>query len=203
MASETDICNMALGKLGAERITSIDDSISVPAQRCRLHYDQTRDSLLRSYFWRFALDRKTLAQDTTDPIFEWDNQFILPTDYLRLRSIEEETGFSSRHRRHAIEGQRFLTNFSSVNMRYLRKVVDPTQFDPLFVEILVLRLAQKLIPALGKTDPNLTVIITNELKDLMPKVQAVTEDEIDTGGRSDWNLARHGGIGITGPERFL
>ncbi len=38
------------------------------------------------------------------------------------------------------------------------------------------------------------------LAKLMPKVRAEDLDETDDGGRSDWNLARHGGLGIAGQE---
>ncbi|MCK4625690.1 MAG: hypothetical protein KAV00_10295 [Phycisphaerae bacterium] len=162
----------------------------------------TRDSLLRSHYWRFASARAVLSQDTIDPAFEWDNQFILPNDFMRFKSINEETGVSSRHKRHAIEGQRFLTNYSTASLLYIKKVTDPTEFDPLFVEVLVLLLARKLVGPLAGGDPKLKKEINDDLRDLMPRVRAVDSDETDTGGRSDWLLARHGGLGITGPERL-
>lgn len=198
--SETRICNMSLSDLGAKRINNFETDDSKQAILCRLHYEPTRDALIRSHWWRFARARATLSQDTTDPDFEWDNQFILPNDYLRFRSIEEESGYTSRSRRHAIEGDRFLTNFSTVNMRYIRRVTDVTKFDPLFVQVLVLQLDLKLITGLAKTDTKLKESIKADIKDLMPKVQAVDNDETDVGGRSDWNLARHGGLGIAGQE---
>ena len=201
--SETKICNMSLAKIGAKRINNIDTDTSPSAIQCRTHYEQTRDSLTRSHSWRFARAREELSPDAVDPPFEWDNQFILPNDFLRFRSILEEEGYSSRHRRHSLEGDRFLTNFSTVNMRYIRKVTDPTEFDPLFVEVLILQLALKLIAGLAKTDPKLKADIKDDLKPLIAKAQAVNIDETDVGGRSDWNLARHGGIGIASQdERF-
>ena len=201
--SETRICNTSLARIGAKRINNFDTDTSPEAIQCRTHYEQTRDALIRSHSWRFARARGELSQDAVDPDSEWDNQFILPNDFLRFRSIVEEEGYSSRHRRHSLEDDRFLTNFSTVNMRYIKKVIDPTKFDPLFVEVLVLQLALKLVAALAKTDPKLKADIKDDLKLLMPKVQAVDDDETDVGGRSDWNLARHGGIGIAGTdERF-
>jgi hypothetical protein len=129
----------------------------------------------------------------------WD----LPSDFSRFRSINEETGVTSRKNRHAIEGQRFLTNFSAVSLLYIKKVTDVTEFDSLFVEVFVWLLADKMIGPLAGGDAKIQVKIDTALKKLMPKVLAVDEDETDTGGRSDWNLARHGGLGITGTnERF-
>lgn len=200
--SPTSICNQALGKLGAKRINDLDDTSekSLVAIQCRLHYEPTRDALLRSHWWRFARARKVLSKDTNDPDFEWDNQFILPNDFLRFRSIYEEDGTTSKSRRHAIEGQRLLTNLSTVSLRYIRKVTDPTEFDPLFVKVLVLLLADEMIGPLAGGDARIQEKIDGGLKELMPKVQAVDSDETDTGGRSDWILARHGGLGIASQE---
>jgi len=199
---EVDICNQSLYKIGANAFTFADQA-GVQALRCIAHYAQTRDALLRSYWWRMARARAVLAQDTNDPDFEWDNQFKLPEDFLRLRSVYEESGTTSKSRRHALEGQRFLTNLSAVSIRYVAKITDTTKFDPLFIEILILLLAQKLLGPLAGGGSKLGKEIRDDLKKLTPKAQAVDMDETDTGGRSDWNLARHGGIGIEGSdERF-
>ncbi len=200
--SETSIVNMALGKLGAKRINDFGDTTETKdeAIQARLHYKPTRDALLRSHWWRFARARAVLSQDTTDPAFEWDNQFDLPNDFMRFRSIEEETGVSSRRRRHAIEGKKFLTNYSTVNMRYIKKVTDPNEFDPLFVKVLAWLLADEMIGPLAGGDARIQKKIDTALDKLMRKVWAIDSDETDTGGRSDWNLARHGGLGIEGTD---
>ena len=204
--TETAICNIALGKLGAKRIPdsqSVETSTTLEAIQCRLHYEPVRDALLRSHKWRFASARSELTQNDTDPDFEWDNQFDLPDDFLRFKSIDEETGVTSRKNRHATEGQLFLTNFSTVSLLYIKKVTDVTEFDSLFVELFVLKLARKLVGPLAGGAPALKKEIDDDIKFLMPKVQAVDMDETDVGGRSDWNLARHGGIGVTSTdERF-
>lgn len=203
--SETSICNQALGIIGAKRINDFSDTTDEKPQaiQCRLHYEPTRDALQRFHFFRFTRDRVVLVQDTTDPAFEWDNQFILPNNFLRFRSIFEEDGVTARNRRHAIEGQRLLTNLSIVSLRYIKKVTDPTEFDPLFVKALVLFLADQFIGPLAGGDKRIQDKIDRGLKVLVPKVQAVDDDETDVGGRSDWLLARFGGIGsITGEERF-
>ncbi len=199
--TETEICNLSLSDLGAKRLstTALADNTLLEAILCNLHYTRTRDALLRSHSWRIARARLTLTQDTTSPDFEWDNQFILPTDFLRFRSIFEEDGATSRSRRHAFEGERLLTNLSTVGLRYIRKVTDVAEFDPLFVQLLVLQLDLKLVmPLTGSV--KLKESIKDDIKLLMPRVRAVDEDETDTGGRSDWNLARHGGISIASQE---
>ncbi len=250
--TETTICNMSLGKLGATRINNVETDESLQAIQCRLHYEQTRDALERSHSWRFARDRielvsawvtatvyttdqyvsnddvwykcstahtsgdlddepgvgavagtywTTLAEvDYVPGIGEWDFMWALPSDFMRFRSIFEEDGVTSKNRRHAIEGQNLLTNLSEVGLRYVKKVTDPTKFDPLFVKVLVWFLADEMIGPLAGGDARIQKKIDTALDKLMPKVKAVDLDETDVGGRSDWNLARHGGIGVTSTE---
>lgn len=184
--SETKIANAALAKIGSKRLNDLDTDSSPQAIHCRTHYEMTRDSLLRSHFWRFASARETLSQDTTDPKFEWDNQFILPDDFMRLKSIYED-GTHPKNTRHtfAIEGQRLLTDESSCEIRYIKKVIDVTEFDPLFVELLVLLLAKKLVGPLAGASPKLVQEIKDDIKNLMPSVRALDRQETTNIGRAD------------------
>lgn len=189
----TEICNMALGRIGANRLaytgtteTDLDANTTLEAIQCNLNYEQTRNSLLRSHWWNFASARANLVLDTETPPFEWSYQFKLPDDYLRMRTVYDSILYT-------IEGNKFLTNDSEVSIRYIRKVTDVSEFDTLFVEVLVLRLALKLLPALAGTQ---TPQFRQELKqDLMIEIgKAVTIDSQETNdtGSSDWNNARFG-----------
>lgn len=185
--SETKICNMSLAKLGAKRLNDFDTDSSTQAILCRTHYEQTRDSLIRSHYWRFASGRVELSQDTTDPDFEWDNQFILPNDFMRLKSVFDDDNTPPRdtRRSYAVEGQRILTNESTIQIRYIKKVKDVTEFDPLFVEVLVLQLALKLVGPLAGGDPKLQDVIQREIAAVMPRVRALDRQETDRIGRAD------------------
>ena len=193
--SETKICNVTLARIGTNRINNIDTDTSPEAIQCRTHYEMTRDALIRFHWWRFASGRKTLSQDATDPTGdEWDNQFILPNDFLAMKSIYENRFSDENYRSYALEGQKLLTNESTMEIRYIKKVTDVTEFDPLFVEVLVLQLALKLIPALAKTDTKLKESIKDDLKFLMPAVRALDSQETNTVGKYEletWNDARY------------
>ncbi len=187
--STTRICNSALARTGSKRINNFEDETegSVQAIHCRTHYEITRDSLLRSHYWRFASARAELSQDTTDPDFEWDNQFILPNDFLRMKSIYDDVLIKNTRRPYAIAGQRLLTNESPIQIRYVKRVTDAAQFDPLFVEVLILKLALKLLPGLsgmGSAAINLSVDIKKELNPLMSQVRALDRQETNTIGRA-------------------
>lgn len=181
--NETAICNMSLDKLGATKIGNVETDTSVPGVKCRLHYEQTRDALERSHFWRFAAARAEL-DETTTPDFEWDNAFDLPGDFLAFRSVYDNVLVDNTRRSYAIEGLTFLTNDSSVDLRYTKKVTDVAQFDPLFIEVLVLQLALKLTSLAG-ANPKIRASLKDDLKLLMPSVRALDRQEGRGKGRAD------------------
>jgi hypothetical protein len=190
--SNTSICNMSLDKLGAARINDLDADQSPQAIKCRTHFEQTRDALTESHTWRFASGRKKLSQDTVDPGFEYDNQFILPDDYMVKKSVWGENGPRATPFSYSLEGDRLLTNESEINLRYIKRVTDPTKFDPLFVEVFILKLALKLV-ALAGANPKMTETIGRELNGIMPKVRVRSSQETENIGRQDlntWNNAR-------------
>ena len=195
--SDTKICILSLSDIGSKRINDFSDATedSPQAIMCRLHYEPTRDALIRSHWWRFASDRATLSKDAeADPPFEYDNQFILPTDFLAMKSIYENRFSSENYRSYALEGQRLLTNESTMEIRYIKKVTDPTKFDPLFVQVFVLQLDLKLLTGLAKTDTKLKESIKDDLKLLMPSVRALDSQETNTIGEQEletWNNSRY------------
>ena len=64
--SNTSICNLALADVGIKRINNFENSLESSSQAiaCRLHFEPTRDALVRSHYWRFASARQSLSQDT-------------------------------------------------------------------------------------------------------------------------------------------
>ena len=204
--SSTKICNQALGKIGAKRINDLDDTTDTKQEaiQCRLHYEPTRDALEESYEWTFNSDRKTLAADTETPDGEWDFQFILPTDYLAMRSIYENRISAINYRSYAIEGDRLLTNESTMQIRYTKKVTDPTKFDPLFIKLFVALLANELIVPLAGGDRHLAGKIEREIDELESTVRAFHGQQTNTIGRVEhgtWNDARFNGR-TTDPGRL-
>lgn len=191
---DTKICNMALGRIGAKRINDLNDvsDTKLEAIQCRLHYTQTRDALIRSHWWRFASDRATLSRDVETPDFEWSYQFSLPNDFLRMKKPYE--GFRGPlQRTYDLEGTKLLTNETTMEIKYIKKVTDEAQFDPLFIEVLVLTLALKFIPALAGGAVTLRQDVQGELTIVMRKVRALDRQETNTIGRADlrtWNDAR-------------
>lgn len=196
MASNTEIVNMALGRIGAKRINDLSDTTDTKPEaiQARLHFEQTRDALLRSHLWRFATGRATLSADTTTPSFEWDYQYLLPNDFLRLKSIYEDRFSDINLDSYALEGTMLLSNETSMQIKYIKRITDPTKFDPLFVEVLVLQLADKFITPLSGGSKGSQEKIDREMARVMPRVRALDAQETNTIGRYDlftWNDERY------------
>jgi hypothetical protein len=190
--SNTSICNMALDKLGATHIIDLDTDKSPQAIKCRTHFEQTRDALIESHTWRFSSGRKKLSRDTVDPDFEYDNQFILPEDYMVQKTVWGGDGPRRTNFSYSLEGDRLLTNEDEIHLRYIKRVTDPTKFDPLFIEVFILKLALKLV-ALAGANPKMTQTLAGELARVMPSVRARSRQETENIGRNDlhtWNGAR-------------
>ena len=104
---------------------------------------------------------------------------------MRLKSIYDGTpGKNTRHTI-ALEGQRLLTNEDAMKIRYIKRVTDVTKFDPLFVELLVLRLALKLVGPLAGGDPKLQDTIQREIAMVMPQIRTLDRQETNRIGRAD------------------
>jgi hypothetical protein len=151
MASQVDICNRALTKLGAGRITSLGDS-SKQARALTACYDTVRKSELSKRYWNFALARKSLPALDTDPDWGFARQFQLPNDYLKLVQVNDiyvAPGLADYRQSDdspwAIEGQAILTDFDApLKVRYVRDIADTGLFHPLFVEVLASKLAMEI-----------------------------------------------------------
>lgn len=142
MASEVSICNRGLQILGARRIVDLSDD-NKNARACNTAYEPRRDAMLRAHPWRFATTRAQLAADATAPAFGRARAFTLPTDCLRVLPPYPEEAWADRD--WIEEGGKIYTNDSApLNVRYVQRVTDPNQMDPLFREALAADLAYHL-----------------------------------------------------------
>ena len=200
--NNTSICNMALSRIGAKRINAFDDDSDTlnEAIHCRLHFEQTRDALQRSHIWVFTKDRETLSQDTESPAFEYANQFLLPSDMLRYRmkhdggAASNEISVYSFSMETKADGTKILlTDEDSVSLVFTRLITDPTKWDPLFIELLIIKLALKLLTPLAGSDKTIKTDLKDDLKNIMPAIRALDRNEGFGTRQNDqhtWNDAR-------------
>ena len=238
-SSKTDICNMALDRIGHKSVTEaqIDANTDPTAIKCNRQYEQTRDALLRSYWWRFAGARirlvsawETAKVYTTDqyvsndsvwykcavahtsasatepphanwtalsasdytPDFEWNYMWDLPADFLANRYTYDENDSHRSIYSYKVEGKKYYTSESAVDYVYTKQVTTVTNFDPLFIEVLVLSMAVKLCMPISQ-DKEMYALLKEELygargkPGLMSKVRAMDRQEQNTAGVYDYN----------------
>lgn len=165
--SDVQICNLALGMIGAGRISALNDG-SAEARACNAIYSSLRDEVLERHPWTFAVKRATLSQDATAPDWGYEYRYALPADSLRVLKVndddvpfpaatltQESAGEAITVRAPAaktweIEDTYLLTSETEIEIRYIAKVTDPTKFSPNFVKALSYRMAQDLAMQLAK-----------------------------------------------------
>jgi hypothetical protein len=168
-ATELEICNAALSRLGAPAITSFSDQ-DKRSQSCALVYPRTRDHLLRSHPWKFALKRVALTPHVSVPAFGYSAQFALPADYLRIFRLD----FPDIE--YKIEGGFLLCDESTINMIYIAKITDVTKFEPMFDHLLGVMLAHELSYSLVQS-ASLKLALAQEVQILLRDVRSADAQE--------------------------
>lgn len=144
-STKVSICSNALIKLGDRAITSLLDG-STRANICNRFYDKCLEAVLRAHNWNFGTARQTLASLATTPAYGFAYEFQLPSDCLFVLDTDLD-----KNEKWVIEGRKILSDSSSISIRYIQKVTDEAQLDPLFVEMLEAKLAYEMaIPITGQ-----------------------------------------------------
>jgi hypothetical protein len=136
--SKTSIANKALGHLGQDPIIDLDTDVSVRGDAIREVYEETIDEVLRDFDWKFAIFRKDLNADSSYTAADYSYRYILPTNPALLKFLNI---VDAPREKYALEGGYLYSNLSTVRLRYVGRVTDPTKFDATFVETLALKLA--------------------------------------------------------------
>lgn len=169
----TDVANLALLKLGDKTVDLLTDIAEVTKKSARIIntlFIPLRDDMLRQHLWNFAMRRAELTANVDDaPDFGFTYMFDLPDDYLRLKTLTTRCRFT-------IEGRTILSDTDTIDIIYIGVVSDPTEWDPLFLEAFVTRLAAEAafsITGSPTTGPRLM----EEYKDKMQKAKTVDAQE--------------------------
>jgi hypothetical protein len=152
MVSETSIVNQALGFLGANPITSLNDD-STSAQLMRDNYPFIRDAVLTEAAWTFATDR--LAGTTAD-MDAWGKKYKhgLPLDWMQVLRVYRDVSNDHRLLKSigwTREGNFILTNEATVYMWGIKRITDTSLFSPAFVQCLSTRIAADLCMAITES----------------------------------------------------
>ncbi|HEX7386245.1 MAG TPA: hypothetical protein VF285_03080 [Castellaniella sp.] len=160
MASEVDISNLALARLGDEAtVSSINPAEgSAQAGHCARFYPMARDVLLEGHSWRFATRRAILAQLPVNAWSSWAYAYAAPNGTLRAlavlpagadeKTVSQEFSVESDESGNPV----IYTNQPAATLLYVARVTDTTKFSPLFVDALAWLLASYLAGPIFKGD---------------------------------------------------
>tara|TARA_Y100001937_G_scaffold127476_1_gene199862 strand:- start:977 stop:1645 length:669 start_codon:yes stop_codon:yes gene_type:complete len=180
MATEIDICNLALAHLGDDAtIASIKPPEgSAQAEQAARFYPIARNTLLEFHTWNFASKRTSLAT-VNNTIDQWEYAYAAPADMItplailsptaqndyatRMSSGDTPGGITSNFaptilaghytpQQFVIEGDFIYTNQENALLRYQSLITDSTKFSPLFVVTLSWHLASMLAGPIIKGD---------------------------------------------------
>lgn len=95
MAAVVDVCNMALGHLGARMlITSIDPPDgTAEAGYCATFYSIARKEAMEAAAWRWTKRRILLAPAPSNPSTVWSYAYTLPSDCLTALRVLQASFF--------------------------------------------------------------------------------------------------------------
>ena len=172
---ETTICNLALGRLGSQRILDISED-SAEGRACALQYPVARDELLRMHRWNFAIKRDTLTALASEPAFGWSKQYALPSDCLRVLQLnaweENETP-----RKWEVEGKFLQTDEDEAQIKFIKRETDAAVFDSVFVSALACKLAAMIAKDVTGSSTMATEALTEYERILGPNARRMDAHE--------------------------
>ena len=159
MSSEVEIVNAALTLLGEGRIASLADDVKA-AREATAVFSIRRDALLAGYTWSFAKTRAQLSALVDAPPFGFTLKYQLPSDCLRIVMVGDYyTGLDLTDYRGSpteefmVEGREILTDLGApLNLRYIKRVTDTSQFSSNFTAAFAADLAEVLAEPLTQSE---------------------------------------------------
>jgi hypothetical protein len=146
--TQVSICNSALVKVGADRISSIDQDVR-RAILLKAVWETSLKETLRSHPWNHSIKRAELAATGTAPAFEYDYAYDLPSDYIRELGITEYPEDDDVD--YVIENGQILTDESTVYLKYIFFNEDYASYDAAFAEALAWKIAQNVAFAMTQS----------------------------------------------------
>jgi len=200
MASEVDICNLALGHIGdsAEIIAIAPPDGSTQAALCKKFYPIARDETLATFDWGFARYRQLLAQLSADAPSGWSYWYTIPNPFLAARAVVPEnydTGVKYKIEGHATHGTVVLCDILLAELWYTSTIEDTTKFPPVFVHALSWKLASYLALPLTR-EPKLKEICEEQFLKVGGRAAVLDGNQEKLQSKADLNLRTYEPSGI-------
>lgn len=152
MASDVDICNLALSRIGVRDFIEDLDEDSTEATLCKVAYGPCRDELLELFGWPFATKRTTPAALAGVTRSGWSYAYALPDDCVAVRYLwsgtrnprPDQTIPFDTEGGGAGDTRILLTDEATPEVVYTYRLENPERYPPLFVQALAWRVAGEL-----------------------------------------------------------
>ena len=148
MASQVQICNLALSHIGITTPISSIDEAGAEARQCKLHYDQAVTALIGgpNFIFQNTVSVVAMAQVTNDWDSRWLYAFARPVGTIKICRVVPEIDYAED----AIPvpyGVRGDNIYCDIEVAYLERVTspeNPEKFGPLLVDAISAGLAARI-----------------------------------------------------------
>lgn len=139
--TKLSICNSALVKVGADRISSITQDTK-SAILLNAVYEQVRDAVQAAHPWNFNQKRSVLYPTGVAPAFEYASAYDLPSDCL---AVIDAFSFERNDIDFVVENSQILCDETAeLNVLYSYRHDNETAWSAYFAEAFAWRLAQEV-----------------------------------------------------------
>ena len=174
--SKTEICNLALGRIGAQTIMDIDEN-DKNARACKNALELVVKEASRAGEWHCLKKRVELARDAVAPAFGWDYAYTLPSDWLGMVQLNGVDFDGDVEDVYEIESGKILTDADEAKIIYVAYVPDPAKWDALFTSAVVALLASRIAITL-RQDEGLSQMLASEFERIsLPKAGVRNHNE--------------------------
>lgn len=151
MPSQNSIAGHAIDLLGESAISDINDSDPI-AMRLLAAWEDTRDATLRRHWWKFAIQRESLAALSTAPEWGFSKQYQIEGNVVRTIQVDQYYNLAntadfinSDSSPYRIEGDKILTDIAApLKVRWIVNDVDVGLWDALFAKVMACDLADRI-----------------------------------------------------------
>lgn len=156
MTSDINICNMALGNIGAEPIVSFEDATQA-ARICNSYYSHVLDELLASHAWDFNRRQLKLVL-TSETMQGWKHVYAYPPTALYIDGLftaDDEGAVVDEHVDYDVllgDKRRIATDAEGNVYALCRvSVPDVSMWPPFFCEVMIWALSTRIALAITKS----------------------------------------------------
>jgi|SRR5215217_3713125 len=188
--TKTNICNQALGRIGSPHIMDIEDANSKSARVCKETFEIAVREVARAGEFNCMKKRIELGRLTEAPAFGWPYQFQLPANFISMVELNGVFVSGVRGENWEIEGDKLMTRAESAKVQFIGYDENTQNWDPLFVNAIVVLLASKIALPVRQDDALAQALLTEYERVALPKARMKDGNERKKRPFAPWETSR-------------